>query len=271
MSVDAGFMKIALPRLGLFTQDKWEGKGKTAKVIAEAGVFYTDVVTDEQDEETGKNIYKKTEIGKEVEGVILYQRKQLRSYDEATEKYTSSPIFDNDNEQVILFCDKQQVFKGLPADLKKEFMYTDKQGKKKSSLEENKILYVLVDGVLYQMTVRGSSLWGAGGYSKYASSHIDENGQSKIASFLTRFSSVAREKGDIAWNQMTCERVRDLTSAEAEEVLAKKREILEGIKAEKDYYGANEQIEAKKVDRLANYGKDEEDTGDFKPGVRRLN
>ena len=62
MAVESGFTKIQLPKIGLYTQDKWEGKGKTAKVIAEAGVYYIEEASDEQDEETGKMIWNKSEI-----------------------------------------------------------------------------------------------------------------------------------------------------------------------------------------------------------------
>src|SRR3990167_1616754 len=77
--VELSYTKILLPRLGMYSQDVMEGKGKVAKVVSEAGEFYTDRQTDEEDKE-GKKIWEKTELGKEIEGIILYQRKQFRFY-----------------------------------------------------------------------------------------------------------------------------------------------------------------------------------------------
>src|ERR1035437_8395312 len=81
--VEAGFSRVLLPRLGMISQDKMEGKGKLMKVVAEAGTFFTDVPTEEVDED-GKKTWNKVELGKEMEGIIIFQRKQLRMYDEKT-------------------------------------------------------------------------------------------------------------------------------------------------------------------------------------------
>jgi hypothetical protein len=237
--VEAGYNKIILPRLGLISQDKTEGKGKSMKVIAEAGMFFTEVQTEEKDED-GKTIWQKDEIGTDTEVIILYQRKQLKLYDEATEKYTSSPIYDTDDEVLPLFCDKKEITRGTPADLKEKYKYTDKTGKVKSALEDNRILYVLKDGVAYQMNLRGSSMYSFLTYSR------------KILppAVVTKLSSEAKEKGEIAWNQMTFTKVRDITAEEAVDVTAKVKEIKFAVEAEKAQYAKP------KTDELDAYGNE---------------
>lgn len=238
--VEAGYNKIILPRLGLISQDKTEGKGKSMKVIAEAGMFFMENQTDEKDED-GKAIWDRKEIGTEVEGIILFQRKQLKLYDEATEKYTSSPVYDNEEEVLPLFCDKKEVARGTPADLKEKYKYTDKTGKTKSALEDNRILYVLIEDKVYQMNLRGSSMYSFLTYSR------------KVLppAVVTRLSSEAKEKGEIEWNCMTFTKFRDINSEEGADVVAKVNEIKFAVQAEKAQY-------AKPVE------KKEEDYGDFK-------
>src|SRR3990167_9990097 len=141
---DTGFVRAILPRIGMRSQDVTEGKGKETKVVAEAGTFFIDEQTDE--EKDGKKIWAKEELGNSIEGTIIYQRKQLRYYDESTEEYTSSPIYDEDTEIVPLFCNKKEVDRGTPAELKAREKYqVVKDGKTKSKLEDNKILYMLYD------------------------------------------------------------------------------------------------------------------------------
>src|SRR3990167_3200177 len=142
--IERGFQRILLPRLSMASQDKYEGKGKTAKLIKEAGIFTIERQTDEEDD-TGKKIWLKEELGDKVEGVVIYQRKQLRLYDEKTEMYTSSPIYDEDDQIIPLFCNKKEVARGTPAELKTIYQYKDKDGKTKSKLEDNRALYFLKD------------------------------------------------------------------------------------------------------------------------------
>lgn len=229
-----GFNRVILPRLGLVSQDKFEGKGKNAVLVKEAGQFFTEVQTEELDEEQ-KKIWDHKDIGTEVEGIILYQRKQLRMYDEATELYTSSPVYDSEDDIVPLFCEKKEVAKGTPAELKAKYMYTDKAGKTKSALEDNRILFVLVDGVVYQMNLRGSSMYSWLTYAR------------KVAppTVVTKFSSEAKEKGEIAWNQMTFSVARSINNDELGDVLARVQEIKTGIEAEKGYYAKADSEDAK--------------------------
>jgi len=224
--VEGNYNKIILPRLGMYSQDQTEGKGKAMKVIAEAGTFYTEKESDEVDEETGKKVWVKEELGNEIVGTILFKRKQLRMYDNDTEQFTSSPIFDSVDEIVPLFCEKKEVARGTTADLKALYQYVAEDGKTKSKLEDNVILYVDVEGTVYQLNLRGSSM--------YAFKTFERT--TLVPAVLTRFGSEAKSKGQIEWNQMTFEVERELSGEEALAVLTKVQEIKETIASEKAQY-----------------------------------
>lgn len=224
---DPGFTRILLPRLTFVSQDKTEGKGKNMKVIMEAGTFLEERETAELDE-AGKKKWSKTELGLGIEGIILYQRKQLRYYDEATEEYTSSPIFDNDEEIVPLFTNKKEIARGTPAELKAKYQYTDKDDKVKSRLEENRILYILKNDELFQLNLRGSSMYSFLGYAR----------KTLVPSVVTAMASEPKEKGSIEWNQMTFTPVRTLNEDEIRIVLMRMDEIRESVNAEKAYFAS---------------------------------
>lgn len=226
--VESTFNRILLPRLGMVSQDVTEGKGKAMKVVTEAGTFFTELQTDEIDEDTGKKVWTKTELGTEIEGIILYERKQLRFYDSANENYTSSPIYDSEDQVVLLFCDKQEVARGTPAELKAlpQFQGLTAKGKATSKLEENRILYVLMDEVVYQMTLRGSSMYSFLNYKK----------EVKPNTVVTKMGSEAKENGAIAWNQMTFEAVRAIASKEFDVVMGHITEITNAVKMEQAFY-----------------------------------
>lgn len=238
--VEQGYNKISLPRISMLSQDKTEGKGKTMKVVAEAGTFYIEEPTDEKDE-NDKTIWNKEEIGTSFKGIILYSRKQLKMYDEATEKFTSSSIYDSEDELVKLWSDKKEVAKGTPTELKNMYLY-EENGKKKSSLEENRILYVLKDGKIYQLNLRGSSMYS---FLTYARKVLPPG-------VVTEFNSEAREKGQTNWNMMTFTKVRDINEEEGQDVLAKVNDIRFAIQAEKSQYNKVEdelEVIAKSADK----------------------
>lgn len=237
---EIGFKRALLPRFALVSQDVTEGKGKAMKVIAEAGTFYIEVQSEEEEEVEvdGKMVMRKkwerTELGKEAEGIILYQRKQLKYYDEAEEKYTSSPVYDTEDEVLPLFKDKQEVARGTPAELRKLYPGVSRAGKAKSNLEDNRILYVLLknketeEDAIFQLNLRGTSMY----------SFLTFARKTLPPSVLTKFSSEPQEKGSTEWNMMTFEPVRPLNKKEVDDVLEKVNEIKQGIAEEKSYYAA---------------------------------
>lgn len=223
---DQGFTRTLIPRLGMVSQDKTEGKGKMMKVIAEAGTFYIEDETEEENE-NGKKIWAKTELGDTIEGIIIYQRKQLKFYDKATETFVSSPIFDSADDIVPLFSQKKEIARGTSAELKSRPEYQfEKDGKIKSKLEDNKVLYVLFEGELYQMTLRGSSMYSYMSYAKTINP----------STVVTTFCSEPKEQGQVAWNQMTFKKKSALTEEEALDVIDKQEKIKNAVKFEKAYF-----------------------------------
>ena len=240
--VEDGFTRTRFPRLGLVSQDIIEEtinpktKKKEIKVITEAGTFFTDVATDKEEDvfddngkKTGtKKVWQRDELGTEIEGIILFRRKQLRMYDESTETFTSSPVYDNDDEIIPLFCNKAEVERGTPAELKAKYQFTDDAGKVKTKLEENRILYVIFKDEVYEMSLRGTSMYAFMTYARKVTP----------PAVLTKFSSEAKEKGKIKWNQMSFVADRDLSESEAQDVLARVNEIKAKLEAEKGGYAA---------------------------------
>jgi len=223
--VEQSFVRIHLPRLGLVSQDKHEGRGKNAVLVAEAGMFYTEQKTDELDE-NGKAVYAKTDLGSEIEGVIVFQRKQLRFYDEANQEYTSSPIYDSNEELVPLFKNKVEIARNTPDNLKKMYPGLTRLGKPTSKLNEDRILYVVMGEDLYQMNLHGTSMY----------AFLDYARKNPIPTVVTDFGSEAKEAGATNWNQMTFKVKRRITPEEAQIVLAFQAQIKEAIAAEKAYY-----------------------------------
>jgi hypothetical protein len=213
--------RIRLPRLGMYSQDQTEGKGKSMKVVAEAGTFYLERESDEVDEATGKKIWVKDEIGKEIDVIIFYRRHQLSEYD-SDNGYTSSPVFNDLDEVVPLFHDKKEVDRGVARDLIKKSEYTDKDGKKRTALNDNAILYVLYEGVPHQISLRGSSMYA---YLAYARNIV-------APQYLTALCSEEKQKGDNVWNQMTFTPKRKITPEEGELVLNAVRDAIAATAAE---------------------------------------
>jgi len=226
---DLGFTRINLPRLAMVSQDKTSGRGKSMVVEQEAGTFLKEYQTEELGD-NGKPLWAKDEIGSEIEGTIVFQRRQLKYYDSATEKFTSSTIYDSNDDIVVLFCDKAEIARGTAVELKANYEYTDpKDNKVKSRLEDNKVLYILYSGELYQMTLRGTSMYACKTYLKV-----------NPTVFLTKFSSEPKGKEPVYWNQMTFTNVRSLNNKEAILVLEKQNELRQGIVDEKAYFAGQQ-------------------------------
>jgi predicted Zn-dependent protease len=106
------------------------------------------------------------------------------------------------------------------------------EGKKKSTLEEQKVLYVLYEGEMHQLTIRGSSSWN---FSKYKKT-------TQIPLVVTTLDSEEAENGSNRYNKMTFSVARNLTNDEAMEVLEFQNEIKSGI-AEKNAYFAKFKVD----------------------------
>jgi hypothetical protein len=260
---EPSFKRVMLPRFGLQSQTKTEevGTGKNMKlnILARAGTFFTERETDEvtvREDGSESKVWEKTDFEDEVipEGIIFFKRYQLRYYDEAEEKYTSSPVFDSMDEQVVLFKDRKEVARGSVSELKALYPGVSKKGKPISKLNEEKILYVLIDDEVFQLNLHGSSMWA---YDKYAA-------RMPVAQVVTQFGSTAEEKGDIKWNKMSFTAKRKITGEEATRVLGLIAEIKSAISGEKEYFAGIENADSaldKQMDAL---------TADATPAVAKL-
>lgn len=243
---EASFTRIQVPRLGMLATDKTQtdkvnGK-KVINVIASAGTFFIEKESDEEvtreDGTKGKEWTKDYLDEENPEVIIVFQRKQLRYYDNKEEKFTSSPIFDRDDEIVPLFKDRKKVASGTVAELKALYPGFTKAGKPTSLLKEEKILYVIKDGELFQMNIGGSHLWSFQSYCK------------KVAppTVVTMLGSTEEVKGDNEWNKMSFEPVRLINMGEYELVKEKLAEIISAIQSEKDYF-SSQNSEAAQVEK----------------------
>jgi len=224
---EAGFTRLMLPRISFKSQDVTEKKGKTINIITEAGTFMIERPTDEKDE-YGKSIWSKEEIGLDMEAFIVYPRKQLRFYDEPTETYYSTPIYDDSEDIIPLFAAGKKIATGTPAELKKSFEYVNTEGKTVSKLENNIVLYIVKDEELFQMSLRGSSMY----------SYLDFVRKTKPSplAYSIHFSSAAQKKGSIEWNQMTFKTVRPVTVEDMNLIQGHIDAIKDAINAEREFY-----------------------------------
>ena len=162
--------RVSLPRFGMLAKDITEesgsGKAKTIKVLESAGTFYTEQDLGAVDEETGKKVWTKTYLGEKVDVIIAFHRKQLRLFDKSLNKFISSPIYDNKDQIIPLYLDKRQIARGNQELLQNMYPKLTEKGKKSSKLNEETILYVLYDGVLYQCNLSQSSKWSFKDYIK---------------------------------------------------------------------------------------------------------
>lgn len=245
---EASFNRTVLPRFGLISQDVTEEKKnprthkKEISIVTEAGTFYTEVQGEEIDPETQQKAWERSELGSEAEGIIFYQRKQLKYFDNDTEKYTSSPVYDSDDEVIPLFLEKKEIDRGTPAELQAKYPGVTAAGKPTSKLESTRVLYVLIGGAIFQLNLRGSSMYSFFTYAR----------KTLVPSVLTRFGSEHKEKGSIEWNMMTFDTVRPLDQEEVNDVIGKVQDIKSGIQAEKSYYaGANASTSGEQQEMIA--------------------
>lgn len=224
--VEEGYTRVRLPKLGCYSQDqtietKDEKGKKKIEVVAEAGIFYTE-------EKVGEE-YVKTEIGTNILMRVVYTRKKLSHYDANTKIFISSSLYDSDNDEVTLFKAGKVYLRGIASELRNlpEFQEIDKEGKPKSKLEVNRVLYVLYDGKPHEMTLRGSSMYSFSTFSKSVS---------LVTAIEVAVTSEAKEKGSIHWNQLVFTRTRDLNNEEIMETIAMQEEIKEAIQAEKEFF-----------------------------------
>lgn len=233
--VEEGYQETQFPRINFVSKDVTEEKKVAGKkvidIITEAGTFVKEVYDPESKE------FNKEELGKTIDVTFVFERKQLKHYSES-EGYTSSPIFDTDEDIIPLFNNKKTVARGTAPELCAKADYTEiVEGKKRSTLKEEKILYVLYEGEMHQMAIRGSSGWN---FSKY------KKGE-RISLVVTTIDSEEAENGSNRYSKMIFSKARDLNGTEAMEVLEYQNEIKGGI-ADKNAYFAKFKVDDEEKD-----------------------
>lgn len=229
------FVRRTFPRISFTSQDVTEGKGKTMKVVEEAGTFFVEKPTDETDDKN-KKIWSRDEIGKSLEGVIFFTRKKLSYYDSSENAFISSSYYDQDTDIVPLWSKGKKIAEGTKAQLQAPYSETVKDPKDPTKtktvqkLAENKILYVYYQGEVFELTIKGTSMYMYSAYYKDNNGEPDKN--------LTLISSVEDSNGATVWNKTTFKRVRQLTQDEWNTTRALAAEMLKGIADEKAYFNS---------------------------------
>jgi len=205
-------------------------------VVIKAGTFFTEKPTDEEDED-GKKIWEKKELGKSLDGHIIYHRTKLSFWNDEEQAFYSTPMYDLATDIVPLFKSGEFVADGTPDALKAMYRidipYKDKKtGEDKtfpgSLLREARVLYVLLNGELFELTVTGTSMRSFENYRK----------KFAVPATITTFNSTKEEKGSTKWNCMSFKATRNPSQEEAELALATQKELVEAIENEKEFYAA---------------------------------
>lgn len=202
--------RVSYPRLGMLSKDiiSETGSGKSKKIVVEqsAGTFYTECDEGEVSEQ-GKKIWTKTFIDAEtIDLNIIFARRQLRKYDSSLEKFISSPIFDNADQIICLYLDKQVIKRGTQAQLQSMYPALTQKGKPTSDLKEETILYVVYNGTTYQMNLSQSSKWSFKDYSKSVNP----------STVVTTLGSSEETFGTNTYRKVTFTKGRSITSDEFE-------------------------------------------------------
>lgn len=221
------FIRKTFQRISFTSQDKTEGKGKNMVVTEEAGTFFLEKPTNETDDKN-KKIWSHDEIGKSLEGVIFFTRKKLSYYDQAAGKFISSSVYDQDTDEIVLWQDGKQIAKGSKAELQAPYKFIKEDGKPSCKLAENKILYIWYKNEIFELTIKGTSMFEYSGYYKNCNGEPNKN--------MTLISSIECVNGSTEWNKTTYSRVRQLTQDEWDITRELAKDMINGIAEEKAYF-----------------------------------
>jgi len=195
------------------------------KVVTKAGTFITVVRSEEKNVED-KYEYTEVPVGTDITVDVLYERYKMNYYNSADNAYVSSPVFDQKEEVVKLFSNGKQIASGTMTELQEQYM-VEKDGKKKSELELLKVLYVLYNGSVHELTL---SLGNGFTFRKYKQ-------ETQVPLVHTKIGSKKTEYGGNKYNAMTFTAGEYLTEEEAVKNLELVQDIIKGIKEEKAFYG----------------------------------
>jgi hypothetical protein len=223
--------RLLLPRFGMLAKDITEevgtGKNKKINVIQPSGTFFTERDNGEVNVDTGKKVWTKTFIeGEEVDVIIAFHRRQLRKYDSSLEKFISTPIFDNAEQVVPLYLDKQVIKRGNQAQLQSCYPALTQKGKPTSDLKEETILYVVYKDELYQCNISQSSKWEFKTYKKSINP----------STVVTTLGSVEETFGKNTYRKMTFTNKRMINAEEFDIVNGSQTSLKEEVSFDQTRY-----------------------------------
>lgn len=205
--------RLTLPRFGMLAKDITEetGSGKTKKitVIEAAGTFYTESDKGEVDEETGKTVWTREYIeGDKVEVNITFFRYQLKKYDDGLKKFYSTPVYDNDTQELPLYLDKQIIKRGTEKFLQGLYPKLTAKGKPSSDLQKLTLLYILYKGELHQFNLSVSSGWQFSTYKRSLNP----------SAVVTELSSIEETHGSNTYRKTTFKNLRPISGDDFETI-----------------------------------------------------
>ncbi len=223
-------VRTSYPRLGMLSKDIIEesgtGKNKKITVIQSAGTFFTERDMGETNEQ-GKSVWTKEFIdGETIEVIIAFHRRQLRKFDSSLEKFISSPVYDNSEQIIPLYLDKQVIKRGTQAELQALYPALTQKGKPTSDLKEETILYVIYNNELFQMNLTQSSKWEFKSYSKTLNP----------STVITTLSSIEETFGKNTYRKVTFTKGRLINTDEFEIVTEGQTALKETVESDNQFY-----------------------------------
>ncbi len=219
------YVKVTLPQIRFKAKAVLDEAQEN--VVLKAGTFVL-VKRSEEKDANDKYTFEEAPIGMSVTADVLYERYRLSYYDSANNAYVSSPVFDDTKEVIKLFSGGKEYASGTVAELQAMPEFTiEEDGKKKCKLQLQKVLYMVYNGELHEMTL---SLSNGFAWRKYKQENM-------VPLVHTVFDSKKTEHGGNKYNELTYTVGGYLTEEEALENLTLVNEIKSGIEAEKAFFG----------------------------------
>lgn len=195
------------PRMGVLADDLVEetGTGKNKKIIVlqPAGTFFTSKDLGETDE-TGKKIWTAEYLDETIDVVITFHRYQLKIYDKGLKKYISSQIYDQPNQYLSLYLDKQVIKKGVEKDLQALYPERTTKGKMTTGLKKQIILYVVYNEEMYQFDTNQTSQWSFRDYQKTV----------EVPKVVTTMGSTGEMAGTTKFRKLNFKNLRPISRTE---------------------------------------------------------
>lgn len=224
---------LKLPRLEMLAKDITEetgtGKNKKITIVNAAGEFFTEEDKGEVNDE-GKKVWTREYIdATNINVIIVFHRRQLRKYDSSLEKFISTPIFDNKDQIIPLYLDRQVIKRGTQDQLQSLYPAISQKGKPTSTLKEEAILFVIYNNKLYQMNITQSSKWMFKTYKKSLNP----------STVVTNIDSIEDEFGGNVFRKMTFTNYRMITSAEFTLVKENQDILKKQVESDQKFYLGN--------------------------------